>query len=683
MATTPELITFVQAQLAAGTSRETLHRLLSTQGWAPEDIEAAMASVSTPLASDAVAPLSAEVPHVQSVPINHTAVKIVVAVLVGVAVLGLLALTAYAYVEKLGPFNRPPYTEASMLNGMLQASASITSLTFTASSSLSVVPRESGEEPFVATTSVSVAAAYARDYSRAQNISNLLQYLQNYVSRYTAPLPTLAGSAAAKARGVTTLVAQDPSTAQPYAFSSTENGRNFSLTAVFETPEAVAAIKASPFFSTSTTALHDLTVTFTKGSPVWFFLQKAPPQPFLVQLQDVVGKLPEDTNVSVALSGANDRSLAVPAVKVLFQLAGHVSGSSAALSLDVVEKDNRYYVRVNELPLELRAFMPIPTNLWIDVTDSISTSTVGAALSNTGVVSPQSLDSGLSYTKESPAYRTYLADVLEALRSSNLVAFRRPPYREQVDGESLYRYDLTIRKDAVVPFAQTVFALAKKDLSLSAADLERGNHVIVYLQSAEFATTVAYVLDHWDLSVWFDAHGVPRVVDTKYTIVPSSLSPALADKEVVFESRLTNSDINAHPVIEAPATSTPLKTVIASLERGTASLSTAAASAAADSYLNSIQTSGEIYYSTSNSYGAVGVGCLRTGNVFGGDKTVQSAVQSLTELSNVQEVSCVVGKKGQSYAAEVHFTDGSYSCIDSTGVRKKTSVSLGQNSACP
>lgn len=682
MATTPELISFVQTQLAAGTTRDTLRRILGAQGWALADIEAAMASVS--LASDAVAPLSAEAPHAQSAPTSHTAVKIVVAVVVVVAVLGLLALTAYAYVEKLGPFNRPPYTEASMLNGMLQASASVTSLTFTASSSLSVVPRESGEEPFVATTSASAAAAYARDYSRVQNISNLLQYLQNYVSRYTAPLPTLSGSAAAKARGVTPRMAQDPSTAQPYAFISTENGRNFSLTAVFETPEAVAAIKASPFFSASTTAVHDLTVTFTKGSSAWIFLQQAPPQPFLVQLQDVVGKLPEDTNVSVALSGASDRSLAVPAAKMLLQIAGRVSGSSAALSLDVVAKDNRYYVRVNELPLELQAFMPIPTNLWIDVTDSISTSTAAAALSNTGVVSPQTLDSGLSYTKESPAYRTYLADVLQALRSSNLIAFRRAPYREQVDGESLYRYDLTIRKDAVVPFAQTVLALAKKDLSLSAADLERGNHMIAYLQSAEFATTFAYVLDHWDLSVWFDARGVPRAVDTKYTIVPSSLSPALADKEVVFESRLTNADINVHPVIEAPATSTSLQAVMAQLEGGSTPSREATGSASADAYLSTIQTSAEIYYAENpNTYGVSGVGCLRAGNFFGGDKTVQSAVAGLTKLSTVRDVSCVVGKNGTSYAAEVGFIDGSYTCVDSRGAHKTETAPLGARTVCP
>lgn len=692
MAATPELLDFVRQQFAAGASRETLRSVLSAQGWTTEDIDESMVRADPAAANSTVAaPVGPSGGPVMTTvlsaaqPSGFFAKRVVriLLVLVGVlCVAGLVAGTAYAYLQRLGPFNTPPYTEASLVSGVLQASRGVTSLTFTASTSVNVLPRESGEQPYVATTSASMVAAYSRDYDRAQNLSRLLSYLQSDVSRYSAPLATLAGSVSAAAQGISPVTARDPATEQPYAFTSTDNGKNFSLTAVFETPQAVAAIKASPLFSASTTAVHDLTITFTRGSSAWFLVQKAPPQPFFVTFQDMVGTTPPDAAVSLALSGASDRTLALPAAKALLSFAGRVSGSSAAFGVAFLQKDNRYYVRVNELSSEIKALVPIPTDLWIDITDSLSTSTVGAVLSNTGAVPPQTLDAGLAYAHESVAYHTYLAHVLDAFRTSNLIALVRPAYSERVSGELLYRYDLTIRKEAIVPFAEKLLALATTDLALSPLENAQGQKLITYLQSAEFADVFAYVQHHWQASLWVDAQGVPRMFDSKLTVVPSSTAPALADKEVVFETRLTSDNINKHPVIDAPATSTPLSAIRSQLEDGLSGAQNRGSDAAIQSYLATILTAGEIYYGEGNTYGSSGVGCLRAGNFFGGSKQAKEAVLALIQLAGDSNVRCVVGNAGQAHAESALLSTGTYWCTDSTGQSKMEAGPLGTKPVC-
>ncbi|MBU6321026.1 MAG: zinc ribbon domain-containing protein [Patescibacteria group bacterium] len=119
-----------------------------------------------------------------------------------------------------------------------------------------------------------------------------------------------------------------------------------------------------------------------------------------------------------------------------------------------------------------------------------------------------------------------------------------------------------------------------------------------------------------------------------------------------------------------------------------ASLNTARAKsrdAAIESRLDSIRAEAEVYYGGAgdNSYGNGTDSCAD--GMFAADATIASELQDISSLNPNGEMSCAVSTDGSAYALQAQLTSdsGTYWCVDSAGLSKEETSSLGAGTRCP
>ncbi len=481
---------------------------------------------------------------------SNFSTKIIFIVSVVILILLIGGGVYYAYLMKLGPFAISQYSEENLMSGIMSAASRINSSSYSVSASLAMVERDVDAQPFTINLSNAdeINKQYANDSKRAQSISSLISKLiYNNKGVYPTSLQALLNNK--KIYSYRNISINDPATNNPYKYQPTENGKNFALTVTFETSNAISQIKKSYKFSPTVTIINGKTVTFTKDSYSYFHLPSTPPKPLLATLGDYMAFFPPEGTASLFASAQSDFvSTGSANWKFNVDATGDFGDLTYKFDADALKAGDIYYFRINNIPTFLFGSIGIEKGQWISVAPSKQTSGSNpySYYGNFG-------DAEKTYKEHRKEITEMLHKMVEIADEEKLIKFKNPVHSETVDGRNLYRYDLVIKKDAIVPFYKRVLDEFNKSNLISYYPMLNDSGYIEYLQSPEFSELFDYYQKNTTLTLWADTQGFPAIVSYGMRIVPQDSYTQLKDKQANLVFKLKLSDINKPVKIEAPA----------------------------------------------------------------------------------------------------------------------------------
>src|SRR3989344_906486 len=605
MNTNPELLKFIQQALGTGQSKDEVKKSLNDAGWQDVDIAAGFSEIEKTSAS-LVQPAQSQQPvQVQHPPSSSR--KIIIAISIAVVVAVLLGGGAYAYFMKIGLFARPPYAEDNLMSGILIAASKIDTSSYSISASVSVGKGDAVAEPFSSKLTLSDEARemYKNDSARAENAGAILQYLQTLgYSKKTNPYPAtmkqlLIDAGKQKYYYASKLFITDPKTEEEYGYGRSGDGKNFELVINFETDNAVVQLKKTYNFKPEATRIEGKKVTFTKDSSSYLYLSSEQPKPFLVSLQEMVNYAPAEMNVSFSASAQTDWKKETADWKFNGDATGDFGDLTYKFNADALKKDGIYYLRVNNIPSIFSSFIGNIKGQWIKIDPNVATSSDGF------------LSNDFSYfTNEVPGaekkYKENRKDLLDLIQKAASIAdeeklfvFENPPKSESVEERSLYRYDLEIRKEAVVLFYERLIKEADKKNFAKDYSLIADRGYLEYLKSPEFNEAFNYYNKNAKLTLWADANGYPAIITYTIRAVPSDSATMLKDKQVNIVFKVVISDINKEVKIDVPKDSKTFDEISGG-SLSIARMKSRDARRTAD--LSQLRVAMELYYDKNNSY---------------------------------------------------------------------------------
>ncbi len=709
----PQLETTISGLRAAGTTDDKIIQDARQAGWMDADIAAAYAALGVPFPVALRKPISAFPPSspgsAPSAPVASAAYtapaaptfsssqqfnsqiapvkkggRLKAILLTIVVVLVLSGGAAYAYMNGLIPFlQKAPYDEGNLMSGILSKFTQVHSFTHTLSFHLDVEPREADAQPFTIKTAddQQVKEKYDRDYSRSQDVNRILSSLLYSTAggkSYPASLDKISDGRNYSASEVNY---KDPLTEKNYSYAPTQGGKNFALTVTFETKEAVAAVKNTNTYRQKEAGAVDATTisgnnaTFTKDSYQYLYgISEKPPQNFFQSLGEGAQYLPSEMNISGSITAAGNISPDAGASewKVNVDGTGDLGDLTYKVNIDAMKKAEDYFIKINNIPSIFGGVLPEKGKWYV-----IKPKNDGEAASTDR--SDNFIASGLKDAEDK--YAAQKLKVTDAMKNAakfadeeKLFTIKSSPKKETVNGVSLYKYDLDIRKEAIVPFLQKMSDYAAKQDDKDLKEFYADPAMLDYFKSSEFSDVFDYYQKNTSVTVWVDASGFFRGVEYSIRVVPSDEAINMKGKQVVLKLKLGLDDINKHITVDAPKDAQDLQEA---LDNGPLGAARAQGRAAAiESNLANMRAQAELVYSTSNnSYGAKAFPlgpCKKALGTLFGDDAMYKLISTVTSLSTSTSPMCIsTTKNGSVQAWAVSATlpttpDYSY-CVDSQG----------------
>lgn len=473
--------------------------------------------------------------------------KIIISIVAVVLLLLLIGGGLYFYFNKSNVAAISPYTEKNIFSGLLGAASKINTASYSVLASLAMNQRDAGAQPFLSKLSNAneIKKQYEHDSQRAKDVSSMLAKLSslNYNNNgtYAASLGSLLSTN-------NTVSITDPSTLQPYGYGLTENGKNFSLTVTFQTNNAINQIRKSYRFSDVTTIINNKTVTFTKDSYPYIYLSSIPPKPFLVTLADWMAYFPPDGKASLSASAQSDFANEDSANwKFNMDATGDFGDLTYKMNVDALRKDTMYYVKVNNFPDLFFSYFGLVKDQWIKIDPSKPSPSSYSPLS--GLPSLEK-----SYRENRQKITDLFRKMITIADEESVFTFKNAPSKEDVNGRTLYRYDLAFRKEAIVPFYERFLEESSKsgvNNYFPYPPLTDSGY-LEYLQSPEFSEVFDYYQKNTSLTLWTDLEGFPAILSYGMRVVPTDSIEHLKDKQANVVFTLELSDINKPVIIQAP-----------------------------------------------------------------------------------------------------------------------------------
>lgn len=474
-------------------------------------------------------------------------------VVVSIAALLLVAGGVFAYVMNIGPFSHAPYTEDNIASGILKSLATIDTATYKVSGEMFVEDREEGAVTFLSVMAedAEFKEKYARDVERVEQVGDILLSLNMSKSAYPASIVTLTAFSGPRSRAAL-LNTKDPRTQQSYRYSISDAGRKFTLRVEFETRQAVSAIRSSYDYDANKTSIDGLSVTFTQDSSAFVYLSAKPPLPWLAAVADSVTYLTPDTKGLFSVSAQSDFRKTDADWKFNISAVGDLGDFAYKFDLDALRKDGTYYLRINNIPGIFLAFMGgLQKGMWLKV-DPMDATQDGGAGSIIGDIASGIPEAEEGYQENRDNALKILKEAVRLADSEGLFMLKGKPKSERVDGQALYRYDITLRKEAIAPFADKLLKeVDKLDLKNDGFSV-LGQTNLEYLSSEAFLKVFDYYNDNTELSIWLDAKGVPARITYRARIIPTEEAVTLQDKQVIMLLTLEISDVNEDIDIATP-----------------------------------------------------------------------------------------------------------------------------------
>ena len=518
-------------------------------------------------------------------PIVQKSSKKGIVYLIVILVLILLAgAVAYAYVEKIGPFSSPKYTEDNFSSSILSKIAKIDTATYTFSGAINVVPRDADAVPFTLKVSNSeeFKKKYYYDYNRANDVVGIVRYLNSKVGYFRGmkntnsvkKYPSVLSSISNNSKKTTdysydNFSINDPETGTEYDYQSIDNGNDFNLTATFSTDDAIKEIKRQSKTSTST-IFNGNKVTFNKNSSTYMYLDQEPPKPFLSQMSDSMQMLPPEINAKIVMTASSDFKSQNSAEGSFNLDAGGTMGDlTFKINLDALKKDSNYYFRINNIPsFFLFDQLSAVKGKWIIVPSKNASSTSSSTDSIDTNNSPLSFlkdsipEQEAEMKKNREKFSKLIQKVVKIADEEKIIVFKSNPKSEKVNGRNLVKYDISIRKDKILSFYSKVQDAINSDPDLAdfSKDIDQG--YINYLKSDEFSQVFDYFDKNNTLTLWTDTDGYPAILKNVMRVVPPDSAEQLKKNQINLTFELDVSNINKPINIQVPENAVPLDKIL-------------------------------------------------------------------------------------------------------------------------
>lgn len=630
-------------------------------------------------------------------PRNKNVNSLVVTTII-IVVLLLGAGVGYAYWQKMGPFSGTTYTESNIMSGILAKMAQIETAKYTASVSLNSEERENDATPFEIKVSnqAELNKKYFYDAQRLKDAQNIIsklnslvsysQYYQQKDKAFVAYPATLGDAVISKATYYNSnLSINDPMTGQQYSYRVVDGGKDFELAITVATDEALKTVKRYNKSATSTT-IKGNTIIFTKNSSSYMYMSSEPPKPFLASLSEYMSVLPNDISAKASVSVTSELKDEV-AANWLFNVnaEGDFGDLTYKFNADAMKKEKDYYLKINNIPSLFMADLSSVKNKWIKITPREATST------------EDKFDYSYSYLseleKEIPKaegkYREnrikgakFLKKVASVADEEKLISFRSKPVREKIDGRDLVKYELTLNKDAILPFYTKLQEEVANDADFADYRNAIDQGLIDYLKSEEFSQVYEYVDKNNKFTLWTDANGFPAIVENSMRIVPPK------SKQFKLTFKLIADDINKSINIEAPADSILIEEVTKNMMGNMESAREKGITASIKANLANLRASAELLSDKVGGFGKkpfpLGPCSAKADTMFAED-LIKKGIESATD-NNASKATCVstvdLTGKVTAYAVSVPLPtkEGFSFCVDSKGTAEEIIDSITQAS---
>ena len=631
-------------------------------------------------------------------PAHKSSKKVVMAIL-GLFILILIGGgVAFAYVQKIGPFSISTYSETNFLSSLLAKFAQIDSSTYSLSGSLKVLPREKDAVPFELKVSneKEMKLKYFNDSKRLADLTTLVGMLRSYAYGYydskTRKSVTgnkiypnnikdaevaLNNSYASRAPSYV-----DPATNEPYKYEVTDGGKNFRLTATFETTDAVNSVTRPGYSYTSKgTTADGLQVTFTEGSQAYMmYFSDEPPKPFLVSMSDSLRSIPQDIDVLFSVTAKTSfKTNEATAWTVNLNAEGNFGDLSYKVNADALKKDSSYFFRINNIPSLFMGDLGNIKGKWVDVSSDTSSSSSEYDYSQLTSIKDEIPKAEKAYKENRAKSVKFMKKAATIADELGLFSFKNKPSSETVEGRKLVRYNISLKKEKILPLFQKLQTAIENDSDFTDLEGPAAQGLINYLQSDEFNQVFDYFDKNNQIVFWTDKDGFPAKIQNTMRIVPPDTATQLAEKQINIVFTFTVADINKDLDIKIPTDAVPVQKLIDDINNNLGSARAKGEAAATMANLSAMRAQAELVYSSKgNSYGknpfALGPCSAKKDTLFG-DASFEKLLLSATKNS-IGKATCVSkGKVNdvQSWAVSTPLpddTDYDY-CVDSSGASTK------------
>jgi len=478
---------------------------------------------------------------------------IILGILVAV---GALAAGGYVFVRSSDMLSSAPYGEEDLLTGMWEKGKSIKTATFDLSGAISMVEREADAKPFELDEGPEMAAyreAYKRDakrmdavrdaqialsyFSYSQHNSSILSIESQGNSTTEQRYPASLEEAADVTQGRFDYV--DPLTGEPYQYRLYDNGADYELVVTFETDDAISEIRNSYWFDPDAVTINDKTVTVTSEARMYARLSSEPPKPFLVELSEQARMLPPEFDANVSVRASADFTDTNTDFDVSAEGELDMGDLAFKVAVDARKVADQYFARIRNLPSMGLFTMMLGTgfekNVWIELPSDNDVEYIGEELSEVRAEVEDALD-----------------DVVRIASEERIYLLRGAPVKEEVEGRQLYRYDVRINKEAIVPYMRRVLEEVveprQKEFGVPTGD----DALLRYLEGEEFEEMFDYLDANTSMTYYVDADGYPARAVYGARLVPPDTAVQLADKQANTTVVLSLDNIDKQLSIKAP-----------------------------------------------------------------------------------------------------------------------------------
>jgi hypothetical protein len=351
------------------------------------------------------------------------------------------------------------------------------------------------------------------------------------------------------------------------------------------------------------------------------------------------------------------------------------------VNADALKAGDTYYFRVNNMPSIFISQYAALKGVWVSISPTAASTTnpEGASYYEKNAFSYVS-DSFKEWEEEVRKNRKEMTDMtMELARLADemhLFTFIQKPTRDTFAGAKTYRYDLGVRKEAIVPYVKAVLELAsvKKRSEPWRSAFVDDQGLLEYLESDEFEQIFDYLSKNIKYSIWVNDDGY--AVGARYTlrVVPPDTALQLKDKqiEIVFDAEI--SKINEPFTVSVPKDAKPIEELFEELNANLSDARTKGRQASQKASISMIRASAEVVYDKLNGYGKnpfpVGP-CAQTPNTLFAEADIVRDLSSATK-GNIADATCASVKNGSTvsaFAVSVPLdSDPGFSwCVDSSG----------------
>ncbi|MEK7586347.1 MAG: hypothetical protein AAB453_00575 [Patescibacteria group bacterium] len=475
--------------------------------------------------------------------------------------------TAFAYTQQLWIFKPSfiTYPKETFASSLLAKISEIESSSYKISSRLNVGPRDARAKPFELGKNLDpvLVANYQDDYERVQTLRQVLDLLKQSVVKKTNTAKTYPTELSL----ASDLAKKSPLLKGDYQYQTTENGKNFLLSATFDTDQAIAQLNRYDVFgSTTPIIVEGKTIKFTKDTSTYLAINSDLPKPFLVSMTDSLKLIPADVDFLGEFNMATEKSLDNLTNWLFgFNIEGKMSDLSYKINAEALRKNGNYYFKVNNVPsLFFLGELATIKGQWVKVIDKNATSSDENGFSLFSEVAKGLPEFEKKYKERRAEVFALLKKIVEIADQKQVIVFKGEPKAEKINGQNLFRYDIGIKKESVLPFIERVTEEVAK--SPSSGEL-RGVSVIdtawlTYLGSEEFNEVFDYLDQNIKLSFWTDKAGFPIILEESLRLVPPESATQLAGKQINLVFRTVLSDVNIPIKIDEPTNAKSLEEVM-------------------------------------------------------------------------------------------------------------------------